>query len=104
MSLAGVVFGRGVDEAGGPGRLACAWSVLESVLDPEVPVVSVVDLGIVRDVVEEGEALVVVVTMPPATFLATITAKAMVKTFVARVCIFRLLNSYSISRSRQRSA
>jgi ring-1,2-phenylacetyl-CoA epoxidase subunit PaaD len=62
VSLTGVVFGRGVDEADGPGRRACAWSALESVLDPEVPVVSVVDLGIVRDVVEEGEALVVVVT------------------------------------------
>ncbi len=30
-----------------------AWAVLATVLDPEVPVVSVVDLGIVRDVVEE---------------------------------------------------
>ncbi|MDQ6639644.1 MAG: phenylacetate-CoA oxygenase subunit PaaJ [Pseudomonadota bacterium] len=36
--------------------------MLATVLDPEVPVVSVVDLGIVRDVIEEGEALVVVVT------------------------------------------
>ena len=43
-------------------RRARAWEVLAGVLDPEVPVVSVVDLGIVRDVVEEGDALVVVVT------------------------------------------
>ena len=62
MNFAGVVFGRGVGEAGGPSRRDCAWAVLESVLDPEVPVVSVVDLGIVRDVVEEGGELVVVVT------------------------------------------
>lgn len=63
MSEVGVVFARGVDaEQGGPGRTACAWAVLEGVRDPEVPVISVVDLGIVRDVVVEGDALVVVVT------------------------------------------
>lgn len=63
MSAAGVVFARGVGaEEGGPGRCACAWAVLDCVLDPEVPVVSVVDLGIVRDVIEEGDGLVVVVT------------------------------------------
>jgi ring-1,2-phenylacetyl-CoA epoxidase subunit PaaD len=43
-------------------RLARAWSVLATVLDPEVPVVSVVDLGIVRDVIDCGDALEVVVT------------------------------------------
>jgi ring-1,2-phenylacetyl-CoA epoxidase subunit PaaD len=44
------------------GRRQRAWRVLEGVLDPEVPVVSVVDLGIVRDVIDEGDALLVVVT------------------------------------------
>jgi ring-1,2-phenylacetyl-CoA epoxidase subunit PaaD len=39
-----------------------AWDVLHGVLDPEVPVVSVVDLGIVRDVVVDGGELVVAVT------------------------------------------
>jgi len=48
--------------AAGSSRLEHAWSVLATVLDPEVPVVSVVDLGIVREVIEEGESLVVVVT------------------------------------------
>ncbi|NWG92665.1 MAG: phenylacetate-CoA oxygenase subunit PaaJ [Parvularculaceae bacterium] len=38
------------------------WSWLEGVPDPEIPVVSVVDLGIVRDVAFEGEELVVTVT------------------------------------------
>ena len=44
-------------------RLERAWQVLDGVLDPEVPVVSVRDLGIVRDVVEDdGGGLEVVVT------------------------------------------
>jgi ring-1,2-phenylacetyl-CoA epoxidase subunit PaaD len=44
-------------------RVERAWRVLDGVLDPEVPVVSVCDLGIVRDVVElEGGGLEVVVT------------------------------------------
>ena len=33
-------------------RRARAWAVLRDVLDPEVPALSIVDLGIVRDVVE----------------------------------------------------
>ncbi len=43
-------------------RVERAWTVLDGVLDPEVPVVSVRDLGIVRDVVETREGLTVVVT------------------------------------------
>ena len=34
-----------------------AWAVLQGVLDPEVPVLSVVELGIVRDVVLDGVGL-----------------------------------------------
>ncbi|HWK06299.1 MAG TPA: 1,2-phenylacetyl-CoA epoxidase subunit PaaD [Puia sp.] len=37
------------------------WSLLEEVNDPEVPVLSILDLGIVRDVkVEEGKVVVVI--------------------------------------------
>jgi len=44
-------------------RLERAWALLDRVLDPEVPVVSVRDLGIVRDVIErEDGGLTVVVT------------------------------------------
>ena len=43
-------------------RVAQAWRVLRDVLDPEVPAISVTDLGIVRDVVEHGDALEVIVT------------------------------------------
>jgi len=37
-------------------------AVLDEVKDPEVPVVSVVELGVVRDVVVEGDAVVVTIT------------------------------------------
>lgn len=43
-------------------RVTRAWDVLHGVLDPEVPAISVTDLGIVRDVIEQGDALEVVVT------------------------------------------
>jgi ring-1,2-phenylacetyl-CoA epoxidase subunit PaaD len=45
-------------------RAVKAWHVLERVPDPEVPVVSVVDLGIVREVVEEGDGGLAVVLTP----------------------------------------
>jgi ring-1,2-phenylacetyl-CoA epoxidase subunit PaaD len=39
-----------------------AWDVLDTVLDPEVPALSVRDLGIVRDVIEHDDGLEVVLT------------------------------------------
>jgi len=42
--------------------VAAAWHALGAVMDPEVPVVSIVELGIVRDVAWDGEGLVVVLT------------------------------------------
>lgn len=44
------------------GDLSHAWAVLEQVMDPEVPVVSVVDLGIVRDLDWQAGHLHLVVT------------------------------------------
>jgi ring-1,2-phenylacetyl-CoA epoxidase subunit PaaD len=41
-----------------------AWALLDRVLDPEVPVVSVRDLGIVRDVIEDDEGALTVVVTP----------------------------------------
>jgi ring-1,2-phenylacetyl-CoA epoxidase subunit PaaD len=38
------------------------WRAVGEVLDPEVPVLSIVDLGIVRDVREEGDTVAVDVT------------------------------------------
>jgi ring-1,2-phenylacetyl-CoA epoxidase subunit PaaD len=43
-------------------RAARAWEVLGTVLDPEVPALSVCDLGIVRDVIDHGGELEVVLT------------------------------------------
>jgi len=43
-------------------RCAQAWDVLGTVLDPEVPALSVRDLGIVRDVIARDERLEVVLT------------------------------------------
>jgi ring-1,2-phenylacetyl-CoA epoxidase subunit PaaD len=62
-----------------------AWEVLHTVLDPEVPVVSICDLGIVRDVQMHGERGVCVVLTPtysgcPATeLIATETTNALAK-------------------------
>ncbi len=38
------------------------WNVLHQVMDPEIPVVSVVDLGIVRDVHADAAGLKVIIT------------------------------------------
>ena len=43
-------------------RVEHAWRVLHEVLDPEVPAISVTDLGIVRDVIAHADGLEVVVT------------------------------------------
>ena len=48
--------------AAGSSRCEYAWSVLAGVPDPEVPVISVVDLGIVRAILEEDGGIVAVVT------------------------------------------
>jgi ring-1,2-phenylacetyl-CoA epoxidase subunit PaaD len=38
------------------------WGVLDRVMDPEIPVISVVDLGIVREVRDTGDGIEVVIT------------------------------------------
>jgi ring-1,2-phenylacetyl-CoA epoxidase subunit PaaD len=38
------------------------WSALDSVMDPEIPVVSLVEMGIVRQVTVEGDAVAVIMT------------------------------------------
>ena len=46
----------------GAARMQEAWRVLHEVLDPEVPAISVTDLGIVREVIAHDDGLEVVVT------------------------------------------
>lgn len=41
---------------------AGVWQVLETVPDPEIPVISVVDLGVVRNVEVAGEAVHITIT------------------------------------------
>ncbi len=43
-------------------RIEQAWTALNDVLDPEVPALSVVDLGLVREVIEHDDGLEVVLT------------------------------------------
>jgi ring-1,2-phenylacetyl-CoA epoxidase subunit PaaD len=43
-------------------RVHRAWDVLHTVLDPEVPALSVCDLGIVRDVIAHADSIEVVLT------------------------------------------
>lgn len=38
------------------------WSILETVTDPEVPVLTITDLGIVRDVKENNDTVEVIIT------------------------------------------
>jgi ring-1,2-phenylacetyl-CoA epoxidase subunit PaaD len=46
-------------------RTATAWDLLAGVPDPEIPVLSVVDLGIVREVTESADGRAVSVTLTP---------------------------------------
>jgi ring-1,2-phenylacetyl-CoA epoxidase subunit PaaD len=43
-------------------RNADIWSWLEEIMDPEIPVLSICDLGIVRNVQSDGAELVVTIT------------------------------------------
>ncbi len=43
-------------------RVDRAWAALQDVLDPEVPALSICDLGIVREVIDQGDAIEVVLT------------------------------------------
>ena len=51
-----------IAEVASSSRVDAAWRVLATVLDPEVPAVSVCDLGIVRDVIDHDDGLEIVLT------------------------------------------
>ena len=43
-------------------NIAAVWSLLEQIKDPEIPVLSIVDLGIVRDIAIDDEQLIITIT------------------------------------------
>lgn len=43
-------------------NIAAVWSLLEQIKDPEIPVLSIVDLGIVRDIAIDDEQLTITIT------------------------------------------
>jgi ring-1,2-phenylacetyl-CoA epoxidase subunit PaaD len=45
-----------------PPTIDAIWALLSNIPDPEIPIISIVELGIVRDVAWEGDTLVVGVT------------------------------------------
>ena len=48
--------------------IASVWTLLETVVDPEIPVLTVADLGIIRDVhLTEGGVEVVITVVRPCT-------------------------------------
>ncbi|MDP9413919.1 MAG: phenylacetate-CoA oxygenase subunit PaaJ [Pseudomonadota bacterium] len=76
MVAAGV--GHGPEDLPIAGRQSEAiWAALETVPDPEIPVVSVVDLGIVREV--DGEARRVVLTPTYTGCPATLVIEQMIR-------------------------
>ncbi|HEY2864390.1 MAG TPA: 1,2-phenylacetyl-CoA epoxidase subunit PaaD [Casimicrobiaceae bacterium] len=72
------------DAAGGRLTMEAIWAALAAVPDPEIPVISVVDLGIVRQVAWRGDELVVTLTptysgCPATEVIAADVAAALVK-------------------------
>ena len=70
------------------GTTARAWEILAGVADPEIPVISVVDLGIVRNVREEGGALEVTVTPTYSGCPATQVIEASIRRALADELLF----------------
>lgn len=55
-------MGAAAPRTAAPPDAAQVWQWLAEIPDPEIPVISLVDLGIVRDVAWDGDTLVVTVT------------------------------------------
>lgn len=72
-------------------QLAEIWRWLSEVPDPEIPVISITDLGIVRDVAWDGDTLVVAVTP---------TYSGCPATSVINLDIEKALNAHGIAKVR----
>jgi ring-1,2-phenylacetyl-CoA epoxidase subunit PaaD len=62
VTRAAELSGAHVAGATPPSDKSTAWRVAASVLDPEVPVLTIEDLGILRDVREDDDGVVVTIT------------------------------------------
>jgi ring-1,2-phenylacetyl-CoA epoxidase subunit PaaD len=79
-----------------PPTLAAIWALLGSIPDPEIPVISIVELGIVRNIAWEGDTLVVSVTptysgCPATAVIAADIERTLVEGGIARVRLQRRL-------------
>jgi len=63
--------------------LATVWAWLDDVPDPEIPAISLTDLGVIRDVAWQGETLEVTVTPTysgcPATTIINLDIETMLR-------------------------
>ena len=78
-------------------RTATIWSWLDEVPDPEIPVISVVDLGVIREVAVHDGAVTVALTptysgCPATAVIALDVAKALRDRGLAEVSIRRRLS------------
>ncbi len=72
------------------------WDLLEEVKDPEIPVLSIVDLGIVRDVKMHGEEVEVIITPTysgcPAMDFIEVNIKSLLQQAGEEVTVTTVLN------------
>lgn len=66
------------------------WALLDTVPDPEIPAISLVDLGIIRDVAWQGDTLIVTVTPTYSGCPATTVINMEIETALRRAGIERL--------------
>jgi len=88
---------RGAQPPLGPPSLEHVWAALAGVPDPEIPVVSIVELGIVRGVAWDGDRLTVKVTptysgCPATEMINTLIREALVAVGIADVAVVNQLS------------
>jgi len=71
--------------AGNDDAMASVWRALGSIVDPEIPVVSIVELGIVRNVARAGHEWIITLTPTYSGCPATRVIEADVRAAVARI-------------------
>ena len=76
---------------------AKAWAAASAVVDPEIPVLSIADLGVLRDILIEGERITVVITptysgCPAMTMIACEIQVALAQAGLAEVAVTTVLS------------